>query len=72
MSDLRYKDCHCHTCDKDFHHMGIARHRSAHRDKKENCEITFSTGRRLLYQFAPEEADDPTVPQQHPDNGGLT
>ena len=55
MTDLRYKDCFCHTCEKAFHHLGIARHRAAHRDKKENCEITFSDGRRIRYRYGLRE-----------------
>lgn len=47
----RYKDCFCHLCGKEFHHLGIARHRAAHRHKRENCEITFSDGRRVRYWY---------------------
>lgn len=45
------KDCYCHTCKKDFHYLGITRHRAAHRDRQEDCEITFTHGntRRYLY-----------------------
>jgi len=45
------KDCYCHTCKKDFHYLGIARHRAAHRDKKEYCEITYTNGNRYIYEF---------------------
>ena len=40
----RYKGCFCRTCGRDFHYLGIARHRSMHRDKNEDCEIVFSDG----------------------------
>ena len=46
-----YKDCFCHTCDREFHHLGIARHRAKHRDKHENCTIQFSTGQTIKYTF---------------------
>ncbi len=46
----RYKDCYCFTCDRDFHHMGIARHRAAHRDRAEDCKIMFSDGRKINYR----------------------
>ena len=44
-------DCVCHTCQRWFHHGGIARHRAAHRDRREACEITYSTGRRITHAF---------------------
>lgn len=44
-------DCWCHTCEVGFHHLGIARHRAAHRDRRENCDITFSTGERYKYNY---------------------
>ncbi len=31
----------CHTCNKPYESLGIARHRAMHRDKKEDCEITM-------------------------------
>ena len=49
---MREKDCHCHTCNKDFHHLGIARHRAMHRDKNQNCKITFSTGKTYLWNYS--------------------
>jgi hypothetical protein len=42
------QDCYCHTCGIYYNHIGIARHRAAHRDRDENCEITYSTG--LTYE----------------------
>lgn len=38
------KDCYCYTCKKEIHHLGIARHRAMHRDKKQDCTIKFSKG----------------------------
>lgn len=46
------KDCYCHTCEKEYHHLGIARHRGMHRDKYEDCEITYSTGKRISHQYS--------------------
>lgn len=51
---MRAKTCHCYTCKKDFHSLGIMRHRAMHRDKKENCRIELSTG---IYTY--EYADKP-------------
>tara|TARA_E500000318_G_C3416318_1_gene155567 strand:+ start:176 stop:394 length:219 start_codon:yes stop_codon:yes gene_type:complete len=41
-------DCYCHTCNRAFHHLGIAAHRAAHRTKREDCKIQYSDDR--LYQ----------------------
>ncbi len=43
--------CYCHNCKKDFHHLGIMRHRSMHRDRKEKVTITFSKGDTYTYDF---------------------
>lgn len=53
-----HADCVCHTCDRWVHHKGIARHRAAHRDRREPCEITYSTGRRVLHAFDFRRAAD--------------
>ncbi len=45
------KDCYCYTCDKDIHHLGIARHRAMHRDKKEDCKITYKDGTTINHKF---------------------
>lgn len=52
MKTTSAKNCTCHTCGKDFHYLGIARHRTKHRDKRENCEISFTHGNRYLYLFS--------------------
>jgi hypothetical protein len=46
--------CYCHTCDRWFHYLGIARHRAAHRDKKETCKITYTNGETYLYKYGGE------------------
>lgn len=46
------KNCYCHTCKKDFHYLGITRHRAMHRDKKEDCEITYTNGDRYIHEFS--------------------
>ena len=46
------KNCYCHTCNKYFHYLGIARHRAKHRDKKEDCKITYTYGDTFLYKFS--------------------
>jgi len=35
---------YCHTCDKPFQSLGIARHRAMHRDKREDCVISLLNG----------------------------
>ena len=50
------KFCYCETCRKSFHSLGIARHRAMHRDRKEDCEITYSDGKTWAYPFGTNEA----------------
>lgn len=45
------KKCYCHTCKKPFHYLGISRHRSMHRDKNENCIITYTNGDTYDHNF---------------------
>ena len=49
------KDCFCETCNKSFHHMGIMRHRAAHRDRKQDCEIEYSDGEIRHHRYAKKE-----------------
>ena len=35
--------------------MGIARHRAMHRDKKQNCEITYTNGDRYKHAYSKTE-----------------
>lgn len=51
------KNCYCHTCDKWFHYLGITKHRAMHRDRKENCKITFTYGDTYKYNYE-ENADE--------------
>lgn len=55
MSEAKDKDCHCFTCDKDFHHLGIARHRAMHREKGEPCRIEFSDGSIRRYAYGEKQ-----------------
>jgi len=48
-------NCYCYACEKHFHPLGIARHRAAHRDKKENCKIMFSDGTVKEWHFGKKE-----------------
>lgn len=38
------KECYCHTCDRDFHYLGIAAHRRSHLRRGEQCVITYENG----------------------------
>ena len=46
------KECYCHTCDKWFHWLGITRHRAAHRDRHEDCKITFTHGDTYEWHYS--------------------
>jgi len=52
IKETRNKNCYCHTCNKYFHYLGIARHRAKHRDKKEDCKITFTNGETYRWNYA--------------------
>lgn len=49
---MNNKTCYCWTCDKFFHHLGVARHRAMHRDRKENCTITYDDCETVTHQFS--------------------
>ena len=51
MKTTNEKNCHCHTCKKDFHYLGITRHRAMHRDKKETCKITYTYGDTYIHPY---------------------
>lgn len=42
---------YCHKCKKEFHWLGIARHRAMHRDKKERIKVTKPNGKTYTYKF---------------------
>ncbi len=48
----RAKNCHCHTCKKDFHWLGITNHRAAHRNRRTDCTITFTHGDTYTYEYS--------------------
>lgn len=50
--------CYCHTCKRYIKSLGIARHRAAHRDREEDCEITFSKGVTYLYKYHKKRAGE--------------
>ena len=45
------KNCYCFTCKKEFHYLGITRHRAKHRDRKENCKIGYTNGDIYIHNF---------------------
>ena len=51
MKATNAKNCFCHTCQKEFHYLGIARHRAMHRDKKEFCMISYTNGELFEYKY---------------------
>jgi len=44
--------CYCLTCKRNIRSLGIARHRAMHRDKKEDCTITYSDGKTYNHFFS--------------------
>lgn len=55
MKVTRDKNCYCHTCDRDFHYLGINSHRAMHRRRRENCTITYTYGNTIEFLFAEEQ-----------------
>jgi hypothetical protein len=51
MKIINEKTCYCHTCKKDFHFFGIARHRAMHRKRKEYCKISYTNGDTYEYLY---------------------
>lgn len=52
MSEHDKADCFCHECGRWFHHGGIASHRAVHRRRREDCVISYSTGRCIQHLFS--------------------
>jgi len=50
-TEPRPKTCHCITCDKPLHPMGVARHRAMHRHKLETCQMQMSNGDVFEYRY---------------------
>lgn len=45
------KNTYCHTCDRDFHYLGIAAHRTYHRNRNENCRVTYTNGDTYVHEY---------------------
>ncbi len=52
MKVTRDKNCYCHTCGKDYHYLGITRHRMGHKNRFEDCKITFTHGNTSSWSFS--------------------
>ena len=50
------KTCYCFTCHKDYHYLGIARHRRMHADRKEDCTIQYTDGKIYGHRFNKEKS----------------
>lgn len=57
MKVTRSKNCYCHTCEKDFHYLGITMHRLGHKNRKEKCKITFTHGDTYSWDFTNKKND---------------
>lgn len=53
---MRDKDCFCHNCKKEIHHLGIMSHRAMHRRKQESVTITYSTGKTFIHSYEVKKA----------------
>lgn len=50
-----FNECYCNTCEKSIKYLGIARHRAMHRDKKEDCSITFTDGNTYFWKYSEQK-----------------
>jgi len=55
MKVTRDKNCFCWTCRKDFHYLGIARHRKAHKERGEYCKITYTHGDTYIHDYSEKD-----------------
>jgi len=51
----------CHTCEKSFHYLGITRHRAMHRDRLEDCKITYTHGDTWLHEYSKRKSEKETA-----------
>ena len=49
---VRRKTCYCHTCGRFFHYLGVNRHRAMHRDRMQDCVITYTYGDTHTFYFS--------------------
>lgn len=42
MKVTKDKNCWCCTCGRAFHYLGITNHRLWHRNRRQDCTITFT------------------------------
>lgn len=57
MNVSKHKSCFCYTCNKSFHFHGINRHRSRHRDKKEDCKIRYTNGDIYTFNYSADKKE---------------
>lgn len=55
------KTCYCATCKKYYHYLGITRHRAMHRDKCEDCTITYTNGDTYEHKFSDSNRKKRTI-----------
>ena len=56
MKVTKDKNCYCHTCQKYFHYLGINKHRAMHREKREDCKITYTHGDTYNFKYSKSES----------------
>lgn len=52
------KNCFCHTCNKEFHYLGINSHRALHRRRHQDCRITYTHGDTYVFKFSKDVANE--------------
>lgn len=59
MRVTRAKNCYCHNCETSFHYLGIASHRASHRNRHEDCVITFTDGTTKMWKYSRRDEAGP-------------
>jgi hypothetical protein len=52
VKDEKRADCYCHECRLWVHHLGIASHRAAHRNRNEDVTIRYKDGHIMRHMFS--------------------
>lgn len=45
------KTTYCHTCERWFHSLGIASHRTYHRNRNQDCRVTYTNGDTHVHSY---------------------
>lgn len=56
-----FNECYCNTCEKFTKYLG--RHRAFHREKKEDCSITYPDGNTYIWKCSEQKNKSYQTPE---------